>query len=239
MLELSDRDVQVDGELRQYVERVFQNARAQAAVVPIALTIKNTGSSGIRNLYVEMSIKALEGDVQVSDSDPARETGRFPFLWSAAGEASEIERKLEKFSGKGLTKEGNEWRFSFEWEALQPQRVRLIQPFTFLQVASVCKTDFSAKVYADSFANPIVLHAQLAVNVQPKLIQSDVIVAKAKELMEAATSATVVTSSIGSGWSTSIGRSWPTVMAERKPASKEETKAADNKKGRHRKDSDT
>jgi hypothetical protein len=143
-------------------------------------------------------------------------------------ESSEIERKLAKFSGKGLTKEGNQWRFSFEWEALQPQRVRLIEPFIFLQVASACKAEFSAKVYADSFAHPIVLHAQLAVNVQLKLIQSDVIVAKAKELMEAKTSATG-SFTVGSSWAnaTSIGRKLPTVMVERKSVSTEETKSCE------------
>jgi len=128
-----------------------------------------------------------------------------PFFASRrwVGEPSEIQRKLEKFSGKGLTKEEGEWRFSFEWEAIQPQRVRHIEPFTFLQVADVCQAEFSAKVYADSFVNPIVLRAQLSVSIEPKLIQADAIVAKAKELMEEEKHSIVPTFVPAEGWSNS------------------------------------
>jgi len=203
VLELSDRDVHLDAELKQYIERVFQKARAEAALVPVPLTIKNIGSSGIRNLYVEMSITPSAGAFQVSDTNPLHSTtwrenyaGVFR-LWSSdldVSEPSEIERKLEKLSGKGLTKEGEEWKYSFEWDALQPQRVRLVQPFTYLQVSSACKAKISAKVYADSFAHPIVLYAEIAIAVQPRLIQTDAVVAKAKELLEATKANTVLIS---------------------------------------------
>ena len=86
---------------------------------------------------------------------------------------------------KGLTMEGNEWKFTIEWDAIQPQRVRLVQPFTFLQVETACKAEFQAKVYADSFATPLLLQAALNVDVRPKFIQSQVIVEKAQEIKAA------------------------------------------------------
>ena len=140
---------------------------------------------------MEVSLKALAGTFQVSDAYP------LPFMsaglprpiyldsWYGFHEPSEIERKLQKLSGKGLIKEGEEWKYKFEWDALQPQRARLVEPFIYLQVTSSCEAELSAKVYADSFANPIVLHGQINVSVQTKSIEVDVIVAKAKELAEA------------------------------------------------------
>jgi hypothetical protein len=203
VLELSDPDVSLEAEIKPHFERVFHRMRREAGVVPVALTIKNIGSSGIRNLYVEMSIKAGLGTFQVSHSYQSRSTSWLSsdvaYLWSTdLGEPSEIEQKLERLSGEGLTKDGEEWKYSFEWDALQPQRVRLVQPFTFLQVSESCKADFSAKVYADSFANPIVLHAHMTVEAHPGLVQTDAVVAKAKELKEAQKT-TYVTSSSGIG----------------------------------------
>ncbi len=192
VLKLSAPDIEIDRELKQYFERVLQDARMEAGLVPAILAIKNISSSGIRNLYVEMSITASAGAFQVSQTNPLRSArSQYAVTWYSLaenlqmGEPSEIERKLEKLSGKGLTKEGDEWKYSFEWEALQPHRVRLVQPFTYLLASGACKAEFGAKVYADSFANPILLHAEIAVAVRPRLIQTDAVVAEAKKLLEA------------------------------------------------------
>jgi hypothetical protein len=69
----------------------------------------------------------------------------------------------------------------------------------YLQVASFCQAELSAKVYADSFANPVVLHAEITINVQPKLIQTDVVVARARELAEASKQSSIA--AMGSSWS--------------------------------------
>ena len=194
VFELSNPDIQIDPELKQHFERVFQKARIEATLIPVILAIKNISSSGIRNLYVEMSITALAGAFQVSETNPL-ESFQYPqptYFFSLAkdlrdywGESNEIERKLKKLSNKGLTKEGGGWKYSFEWDALQPHRIRVVQPFTYLLASGSCKAEFRAKVYADSFATPIVLHVEIAVAGQPKLLNSDVVVAKAKELLEA------------------------------------------------------
>lgn len=192
VLELAEPNFTVEDDLKPYFERVFQKARGEAGVVPIALTIINIGSSGIRNLYVEMSIKASIGGFQVSQTNPSHSnvwaglgTIDFYFAGEGASEPSEIDRKLQRLSGKGLTKEGEEWKYSFEWDALQPQRARLVEPFIFLQVSDNCKAKFSAKVYADSFATPIVLHAEISVEGNPRLVPTDDIVATAMKLKAA------------------------------------------------------
>jgi hypothetical protein len=178
--ELSDLDADMDAESRKRVDDSLQVIRKEAAIVPVALAIKNIGSSGIRNLYVQMLITPLEGEFQVSHSHPSRLalTGLTYVMYS---QPSEIELKLEKLSGKGLSKEGEEWKFSFEWDALQPQRIRF-PPFTYLYVAGACKAKFSAKVYADSFASPIMLHAEVAITPQARLISVDGVLAEGEKL---------------------------------------------------------
>jgi hypothetical protein len=177
-----------DGELMKQVNEVLENVRTEASIALIALTIKNKGSSGIRNLYVEVSLKPLTGTFEASTSHPLiRHWGKSltfeDFYFASVHEESEIERKLQKLSGEGLTKEDTEWKYRFEWDALQPQRARLVRPFLYLQVTSNCEAELSAKVYADSFASPVVLNGRISVNVQTKLIEADTIVARAKELL--------------------------------------------------------
>jgi nucleoside 2-deoxyribosyltransferase len=191
-LELSDPNIPVVPELKQYFERVFQNACIEATLVPVILAIKNISSSGVRNLYVEMSITGSAGAFQVSETNPlgSFQYSTATYYFSLAknlyvSEPSEIERKLQKLSSEGLRKEGGGWKYSFEWDALQPHRIRVVQPFIYLLAPGACKAEFRAKVYADSFPNPIVLYAEIAVAVQPKLLKTDIVVAKAKELLEA------------------------------------------------------
>jgi len=119
------------------------------------------------------------------------------FVWHTT-EPSEAARKLERLSAEGLSKEGDEWKYSFTWDAIQPQRKRYVQPFTFLTVLENCKAKFRAKVYAENFANPIVLQAEVAVAVQPRIVESDVIVGTAKHLAEEARRSTLATT-VG-GW---------------------------------------
>jgi hypothetical protein len=203
LLELSDPAVQLDPELKQVFDQVFQKARSEAALVPIALAITNIGSSGIRNLHIEVSITASEGSFRVSNSAPSRSVGHYnyDFIFHPT-EPSELERKLEKLTEQGLTKEGDEWRFHVDWDALQPERVRYVQPFTFLEVLSACKASFRAKVYADNFTSPIDLQAEVAVAVQSRKVQTDALVETAKKVSDQAKRSTVINTTVG-GWNRS------------------------------------
>jgi hypothetical protein len=193
VLKLSDPDVPIAAEFKKYFERVFENVRIKATLVPVILAIKNISSSGVRNLYVEMSITSLAGAFEVSQANPLesdRYSGDSVYYLSLTknlfpGEPSEIERKLQKLSSEGLKKEAEGWKYSFEWDALQPHRSRVVQPFIYLLPLGACKAEFRAKVYADSFPNPIMLHAELTVVAQSKLLKTDVVIAEAKELLEA------------------------------------------------------
>lgn len=203
VLELSDPNIQIDPKLKLYFERVLQEIRMKAGLVPAILAIKNIRSSGIRNLYVEISITASGGTFQVFQTNPLRlESSRYIYTSYHLAEnlmkrePSEIERKLEKLTSEGLAKEGEGWKYNFEWDALQPHRVRIVKPFTYLVASGACKAEFAAKVYADSFANPILLHAEITIAVQPRIIQTDAVVAEAKKLLEASKQSILTSSGV-------------------------------------------
>ena len=97
-------------------------------------------------------------------------------------ESVDLEHQLENLSGEGLAKEGEEWKYSFEWEALQPQRMRFIEPYIFLQISGPSTAAFRAKVYAESFPKPLVLQAELVAEVRSRQIEIDSLIERAKQL---------------------------------------------------------
>jgi hypothetical protein len=55
-----------DGELRARIRGVAEARVNKTASFPLLLGINNTGSSGVRNIYVEMSLRAVRGRVSIS-----------------------------------------------------------------------------------------------------------------------------------------------------------------------------
>jgi hypothetical protein len=160
-----------------YVER--------AATTPIVLAITNTGASGVRNLYVEMDITASP-EIVITDLEPQKPGSSFfgNFVWSYLADwATDIEWRGPEVGWdpgpdlrEGFKKTDVGWRLTFEWSALQPNRRRLVTPALFVQARASGSVTFSAKVYADSLPEPVVLEAKLDVVVHQS--QAD-----AKELL--------------------------------------------------------
>lgn len=176
---------QSDLEQRRNMAIILQRLRMEAATAPVALTIKNLSVSGIRDVYVEVSVRCIEGNFRLSGDYPTR-SEKF-WQYRIGPPPNETERALgelsEKLAGTGLAEEGGEWRFRFEWDALQPQRTRLIKPF-YLTALEPCKASILAKVYADSFAQPLVLVAELSVAISAKIISAELIIAEMRKLAE-------------------------------------------------------
>jgi hypothetical protein len=178
-------DIQPDTEVAPFVGRAVQALRDEAALVPIPMAITNVGPTGIRNLYVQMSLKPVEGCFQVSHIAPSV-SGFQSFVWASNyDQPSDLDRRLARLRGEGLTKDDEEWKYAFEWDALQPERDRRIEPTLCLQVTSLCKAKISAKVFAENFTPPIVLAADITISVQPIPMQNDAIIARAKQLLKA------------------------------------------------------
>lgn len=75
---------------------------------------------------------------------------------------------LPELRSESLRKVDYGWEFTFEWDALQPQRYRVIRPRLLIRAASESHIDFTAKVFADSFPAPIVLQSRLDLVVRPR-----------------------------------------------------------------------
>jgi hypothetical protein len=140
---------------------------------PIALVIKNSSPSGIRNLYVELNFSATSDKLEVTDSPEERlyrtSTIVSAFLSQTMWETrpskilKRVGRKLAKFDADKLQRTDRGWRLSFEWEALQPQRIRLVKPVLYVYSPESATLSFNAKVFADSFPEPFVLEANVSI----------------------------------------------------------------------------
>jgi hypothetical protein len=186
---LADDGITVDGGLTKYIEQVLQQARTDATTCPIVLAIRNISASGVRNLFVEISITSSSGTFEVSDMSRASAARSWPAVtYVAFSEPSEIERKIDRMSGVGLIKEGASWRYSFEWDALQPQRTRLVKPVTYLELPGpgTFNAAIKAKVYADSFASPVVLNSEIRIDAALKPLAADAVLEKAQALFDQA-----------------------------------------------------
>jgi hypothetical protein len=153
-MDLTGKD---NGWQQKILDAADEKARALSAV-PVLLAIRNSGSSGIRNLYVEMMITSTPGDVEVARSF-ARSNLLYTLSWGgvapAAGEPGIVEA------------DGGGHKLSFEWDALQPQRTRTL-PLLFVLVKSDAHVEFRATVFADNFPEPIILAADLTLNSRVK-----------------------------------------------------------------------
>ena len=135
--DLEEFSKSLDKMLRDRVETIVSRRIREAAAVPTVLAVQNATSFGVRDLYAEITIETHnKQSVQIH-----RSLGRS--LWSrewltsytwhsaledepSAAEAA-ISEKVAHLEQEGLSEEDNGWKLSFEWGALQPQRVRLVR----------------------------------------------------------------------------------------------------------------
>jgi hypothetical protein len=155
---------------RSRIQEAVKSQIAEAVALPVLLAISNTSASGVRNLYVEMFIRSETEGVEIID--PIQRTMRGTRaatlgFWLFSKEFALPREKENKWEAtQSLTKRDDGWTFSFEWGALQPQRVRFVQPQLLVSTERDAAVEFTAKVFADSFPQPVILNATLEVNVQ-------------------------------------------------------------------------
>jgi hypothetical protein len=124
-------------------EIVEETVRAKSSF-PLPLVIENSSSSGVRNLYVELDLLVTSAAAELSAlpfQGPRHSiwtknlflSHAFSYLPEGISfESDDISGKLAQFEPDTLQKTSLGWRLSFEWEALQPQRIRLIKPVLYV-----------------------------------------------------------------------------------------------------------
>jgi len=177
-------------EKREMVKNYIENQLKRSSYIPVALAIENSSSSGIRNLYIEFNISSDSENVEITDSIQEEysstvymSTAHFwPRHRSAISER--VDSKLSKFDSNTLQHSDQGWRLSFEWEALQPQRIRLVKPVFYIYSTESAKLSLNAKVFADSFPEPFLLDAKVRIEVNKKDMTLNDVLPKWKELIE-------------------------------------------------------
>ena len=148
------------------------------AYLPIALAIRNITASGVRNIFVELEFVSDSATVEITTSPTSPIFGdNLLRLWSVdhifgfdtdAGYSNDLKRmvaeKLAKFKSGELQKLAKGWRLAFEWEAIQPQRVRLIEPVVYVYSPVSSKITVNARIFADPFPLPLLAQATLIID---------------------------------------------------------------------------
>jgi hypothetical protein len=189
---------QVPVEKRELLVRVLTRYIKARNSLPVALAIQNISASGIRNIYVELNISATEEAVEVADSrtdvfEPNFYV-RYRHVLKSVFEDNSFEdwlpkistnvKELSKFEANEFQKTADGWRLAFEWEAIQPQRIRLIKPVFYIYSLVSAQLTVKTKIFADSFAEPLLLQAKLNIESQEKLVELADIIPGWNKLLE-------------------------------------------------------
>jgi len=153
------------------IEKAVENAVDVAVSIPVRLQISNTGASGIRNLFVQVTIRPASGQPDIVDAAQVR--------LRAWGWTRYLQFEPDLYGGgllpslglaetEGLTKRTDGWQFSFEWDALQPQRTRTVRPELVIRSLENARIEFQARVFADSFPEPFEITTDLEIIVDRK-----------------------------------------------------------------------
>lgn len=198
---LSDYVSDMDDEDRDNVDKTVEYFVRKNSAIPVVLSIDNQSSQGIRNVFIEVTIESNNGGCEVADviSRPylvrrkkksSRAVQFFPsasdlMFYSGGGTSSDLDDLFSNIEDEeSLHQEEGVWRFSFEWGAMQPQRRRFIKPPLYLIPSKSTKVKFTAKLYADSFAQPAELSLTTDIKVKKEKIDATEAVSDMESLFE-------------------------------------------------------
>lgn len=155
--------------------------------LPLPLVLRNLSSSGIRNVYVEMKLSSTSDSVEISEGrfdDSSHEVYFFNRLNKIKKTAIGKNSKVAIFDTDSLQKTDKGWTLSAEWEAIQPQRIRLLKPLLYIYAPENTTISISVKILADSFPQPYEATLKMNVSVNNREVKLENILPEWKELLE-------------------------------------------------------
>ena len=156
---------------RRRFDSLVTSRQIEKSTIPITLAINNSGSSGVRNLYVELAAKTIAGEPSLGDSRGSSGGLLYSYDEMIISASGRMLRPAGISRDRIATKDVSEYEHSLEWGALQPRRVKLIEPSLLVNVGGTdCELELSAKVFAGSFPQPLDLAVTLKVSVNSKQI---------------------------------------------------------------------
>lgn len=161
----------VPEEKREIVRKATVAHIKENVAVPVGLAIENSSSSGVRNLYVELEFQSSTDASTLSESplDALGKSGIGSWFRLFNMKLSQgTESKITKFDSEKLQETEKGWKLTFDWEALQPQRTRVIKPILHFSSKGSAQLSVKAKIFADSFPEPMLLDACMDITINDK-----------------------------------------------------------------------
>ena len=135
---------------------------------PVRFWLKNKGGVGARDVYIDIALKSDGTDVVVVDDynlqlqAPTKAISAFGNSLLAGNDTG----KLFNLIDEG----GASWSMKLEVPALQPQReLSPVRKF-FIGAKSEAKLSLSARIYADTLPEPLIVNLDIAINVKAQVI---------------------------------------------------------------------
>lgn len=180
-------------ELRDALQQLVEDSVRKRLFAPIPFAITNLSSSAIRNLYVELDINVSHTATKITDSPRSYGVPPHRRGYTAVGVSSGfvihddetfvvprsigiMEEQFAKYENHKLQQRETGWHTTFEWEALQPQRTRLMHPILYAFAPETTEIRLRAKLFADIFPAPVELKGIISVEVVPEITQLDTLV---------------------------------------------------------------
>lgn len=137
----------------------------------IQMAMQNNGTAGIRNLYTEVSAATESGSIEKFDGFDHGLMRPHSSLLYAGTEGRALARYLlaAPISIPAMAStfsKSKDCVFSFDWDALQPQRTRSMQSKLLVKTRTSSLVSIEARVYADSFPEPLVLKSEIQLEVR-------------------------------------------------------------------------
>jgi hypothetical protein len=163
---------------------------------PIHFWLKNNGSLGARDLYVDMDVSASVSGFKILSSDESAFTS--PKKESVGVITTSRQFYGDRtFSGASIKNRGDEWNITFELRALQPKREICPDFSLFIGAESSGTLSFSAKIYADSLPEPIQHSLKIGFDVEVIDISATEFLQKQNELPKERTTKVLTNKSSG------------------------------------------
>ncbi|MFH1634318.1 MAG: hypothetical protein ABIG63_09970 [Chloroflexota bacterium] len=148
---------------REFVRYIEQSKR----VKPFGFAITNTGSKGVRDLFIEIIIEVNKTDLLLMKEHqvpqkPQRYSGGDLNIFTGSYNSA-IRGDDSYFSFDEIEKG---YKISFSLRALQPQRTVFFRDFLYVGSEKPCSLNFIAKIFADSISPP--LTQVLTLDLEPK-----------------------------------------------------------------------
>jgi hypothetical protein len=148
------------------MKRIIDSTREERIAIPLVFVIGNDDTVALRNLFVEVSLCPNPELEKMTEDMPSRV--REFYTYSSLSERvrhhfMQRRKPLRDWQsiidqwreGHGLRLTDGKWTFSFTWDALQPQRKRLVEPILYAVAARDTEIKAEAKIFTDSLPKPL------------------------------------------------------------------------------------